>query len=47
MNNYVYLTEKELFRPTEFIINNIQLIELIHDDHQKVLQIVRCLLWGI
>ena len=47
MHNYVYLKEKEFFRPNDIITYNIQLFDLIRDNHQKVLQIVRYLLWGI
>ena len=47
MHNYVHLKEKELIRLTEFITYNVQLIDLIDEDHQKVRQIVRCLLSGI
>ena len=35
MNNYVYLKEKEMFRPTEFTTFNIQSIDLMQEDHQK------------
>ena len=40
MHNYVYLKEKEFFRPSDIITYNIQLFDLIRDNHQKVLQIV-------
>ena len=46
MHNYVYLKEKELIRLTEFITYYVKLIDLIDEDHQKVRQIVRCLLSG-
>ena len=47
MHNYVYLKEKEFFRPSKIITYNIPLFDLIHDSHQKLLPIIRCLLLGI